>query len=170
MCCLPGVNLPGESGQLGINEDLFFSGADEVENSGVVDLRRNDGMSSKTSSGAAYSAARGDGNSNKGGREGKGRVAMKGEEDDEGDEGDEGDEEGDALADLIRSERSISDAAYRAGELKDTDIDFDGDDADDDDGDNYISDVVIMVMTVRNSVREHTVGTDTEDQLMILCR
>ena len=68
------MNLPGESGQLGINEDLFFAGSDEIENSGVVDLTRN--------------------------------TVKKGS-----DQGRESDD----LDNIIQNEKSISDAAYRAG-------------------------------------------------------
>ena len=70
--------MPGESGQLGINEDLFFAGSDEIENSGVVDLTRN--------------------------------TVKKGRE--------SSDQGSDDLDNIIQNEKSISDAAYRAGKYE----------------------------------------------------
>ena len=107
------MNLPGESGQLGINEDLFFSGADEVENSGVVDLRRNDGLSNRNNNDVNDVAGKMDVNSNRNDKDEKrrnGKAKSKNRSDNDNDNNDDDD-----LDEIIEREKAISDAAYIAG-------------------------------------------------------
>ena len=113
------MNLPGESGQLGINEDLFFSGADEVENSGVVDLRRNDGLSNRYNNDVNDVAGKIDINSNRNDKDEKRRnrkTKSKNRSDSDDDDDDDNDNnDDDDLDEIIEREKAISDAAYIAG-------------------------------------------------------
>ena len=89
-----------------------YSG-DEIENSGVVDLRRNDGLSSKNAGIAS------DADSRK-----KNDVRNKKGNSDESEMNSDDDEEGGGseLESIIESEKRKTDDAYRAGESESRDL------------------------------------------------
>ena len=93
-----------------------YSG-DEIENSGVVDLRRNDGLSSKNAGIAsdADSRKKNDVRNKKGNSD---ESEMSSDDDDEEDE----EEGGSELESIIESEKRKTDDAYRAGESESRDL------------------------------------------------
>jgi hypothetical protein len=101
---LLGINLPGESGKMGVNEDFFFSGG-ETESSGIVDIRRNDGMSSSNSSSSSSTGGSGDRGSVRGRDKSKGRDGDNEDDDDDDDD----------LQEILEQERSLSDSTYSEG-------------------------------------------------------
>ena len=91
-----------------------YSG-DEIENSGVVDLRRNDGLSSKNAGIAsdADSRKKNDVRNKKGNSDESEMNSVDDEEEEEG---------GSELESIIESEKRKTDDAYRAGESESRDL------------------------------------------------
>ena len=94
---------------------LHDCSGDEIENSGVVDLRRNDGLSSKNAGIAsdADSRKKNDVRNKKGNSD---ESEMNSDDDDEEEE-----EGGSELESIIESEKRKTDDAYRAGESESID-------------------------------------------------
>ena len=87
---------------------------DEIENSGVVDLRRNDGLSSKN----AGIASDADSRKKNDVRNKKGNS----DESEMSDDDDDDEEGGSELESIIESEKRKTDDAYRAGESESRDL------------------------------------------------
>ena len=90
-----------------------YSG-DEIENSGVVDLRRNDGLSSKNAGIASDADSRKKNDvRNKKGNSDESEMNVEEEDEEEG---------GSELESIIESEKRKTDDAYRAGESESRDL------------------------------------------------